>query len=394
MALPQAEGPPGRVAGLHRWTSPVDLGIGLVLAGAGVVSVSRIAEESHPWAELGAAVALVSLAFRTRAPVVMVALCCAGLAGYSLLPYPGTPLPFFVGILAVSFFAGAGIAGRQAVVAVLALMAAVLLVQLQTEATASADEQSWADVYLTPLVIVGGPALAGGLLRRSRRQTAELRRVTAELAAERLAHAEAAAAGERARIARELHDVISHSVSVMVVQAGAAEQALPAGSAAREQVHAIRTTGKEALAELRRQLGVLRADDQVGPAPLPGVDDIEALAAAGGATVLFEGSPRPDLPAGTALTAYRVVQESLTNARRHAFGGSVTVRVTFHNGGVDLVTEDTGGIQTSTGSGFGLRGIRERVEMYGGRVDVGPRTDGPGWCVHAWIPTIPAGAGP
>jgi hypothetical protein len=192
MAPSQDEGPRGRVVDVRRWTGPVDLGIGLVLAASGVVSVSRIAEESHPWAELGAAVALVSVAFRSTAPVVMVALCCAGLAGYSFLPYPGTPLPFFVGVLAVSFFAGAGLAGRQGVVAVLALMAVVLLVQLQTTATASADEQSWADVYLTPLVIVGGPALAGGLLRRSRRQTAELRRVTAELAAERLAHAEAA----------------------------------------------------------------------------------------------------------------------------------------------------------------------------------------------------------
>jgi signal transduction histidine kinase len=394
MAPPQDPGPRGQLAGIRRWTSPLDLGIAVVLAGAGVVSVARIAEETHPWAELGAAVALVSVAFRTKAPMVMVVLCCTGLAAYALLPYPGTPLPLFVGTLVVSFSAGAGIAGRPGLVAVVALMGVVLLIQLQTQATASADEQSWADVYLTPLVIVGGPALAGGLLRRSRHQTAELRRVTAELAAERLVHAEAAVAAERARIARELHDVISHSVSVMVIQAGAAEQALPAGDAARAQVHAIRTTGKEALAELRRQLGVLHPDDPVGPAPLPGIDDIEALAADGGATVLLEGTPRPDLPAGTSLTAFRVVQESLTNARRHAFGGSVTVRVTFHNGGIDLVTEDTGGIQTSTGSGFGLRGIRERVEMYGGRVEAGPRTNEPGWRVHAWIPTLPVEAGP
>jgi signal transduction histidine kinase len=360
------------------------LGVGLTVAG--VIAVAGIAGERHPWAELFAVAMLLPIALRTTAPAVMVGAFCLGLVGYALLPYPGTPLPFFVAVLVVSFSAGSSLDRRRAVAAVVALMAVTLVLQLRTRATATADELSWADVYLTPLVIIGGPAAAGALLRRSRRQTTELRRLAAELAAERHAHAEAAAAAERARIARELHDVIAHSVSVMVVQAGAAEQALSHDDPAREQVHAIRTTGKEALAELRRQLGVLRSEDDVGPAPLPGLDDIEQLARASGAELVVDGAPRGDLPPGAALTAYRVVQESLTNARRHADGGAVTVRLRYRSDGVELVTEDTGGSSTSRGGGFGLRGLRERVELYGGRVSAGPRVDGPGWRVCAWIP--------
>ena len=92
------------------------------------------------------------------------------------------------------------------------------------------------------------------------------------------------------------------------------------------------------------------------------------------------------VPAGPALAAYRVVQESLTNSSRHAAGSVVSVRLRVCGDGVDLVTEDTGGRATSAGSGFGLQGIKERVLMYGGQVDAGPRADGAGWRVHAWIP--------
>ena len=222
----------------------VDLVVGGGLAVAAAVAVAGLEQGSEPWSAVLAAVAVGSLAFRSTAPLVMVGVCSVGFAAYASVPSPGTPLPLFVGLLLVAFSAGERLEGRQRLLALLALVAAVLLLQLQTRASAAADERSWSDVYLTPLVLVGGPALAGGLLRRARQQAEQLRRLTAELAAERRAHAAAAAAAERARIARELHDVISHSVTVMVVQAGAAEKLLPADGPAAEQVRAIRGTGR------------------------------------------------------------------------------------------------------------------------------------------------------
>lgn len=363
----------------------LDMVAGCALAVAGAVSVAGLERQDEPWAALLAIVILGSVALRSVAPEAMVGGFSLGIAAYSFVPSPGTPLPFFIGMLVVAFSSGDRLGGRRRIIAVLGQMAVVLLLQLQTRGSADADELSWADVYLTPVVLVGGPALAGALLRRARHQAEQLRRLTAELAQERLAHAAAAATAERARIARELHDVISHSVTVMVVQAGAAEQLLPTDGPATEQLRAIRMTGKEALRELRRQLGLLRSEDEPRPAPPPGLAEIEPLAAAHGAAVTVAVDPGVQVPAGPALAAYRVVQESLTNAGRHAAGSTVSVNVCVGPTGIDLVTEDSGGVDTSTGSGFGLRGIRERVEMYGGHVDAGPREEG-GWRVHARIP--------
>ena len=161
----------------------------------------------------------------------------------------------------------------------------------------------------------------------------------ARLERERDAQARIAAAAERARIARELHDVVAHNVSVMVVQADGACYALDADpERARQALGAISATGRQALAEMRRLLGVLRSgDEQAELAPLPGIDQLRDLleqARAAGLTVSFtlEGVPRP-LPEGAALAAYRVVQESLTNTRKHGgIGASVAVTLAVHRG--------------------------------------------------------------
>lgn len=176
-------------------------------------------------------------------------------------------------------------------------------------------------------MLIGVPVVGGMLLRRSRHQTAELRRLGSELTSEREAHARDAAAAERNRIARELHDVISHSVSVMVVQAGAAEQQLPAESPAREQLLAVRRTGKEAL----------------------------------------------------------------TNARRHAAGAPVRVRVGRDDDRlvVDVVNGPGHALTDAVGGGHGITGMRERVAMYAGRLEAGPTNEG-GWGVHARLPFPPA----
>jgi signal transduction histidine kinase len=248
------------------------------------------------------------------------------------------------------------------------------------------------DVYVSPMVLLL-PVAGGMLLRRSRRQSAELARLGAELAAEREAHAEAAAAAERSRIARELHDVISHAVTVMVVQAGAAEQLLVDDHPARARVRAIRGAGKEALGELRRQLGLMRAGAHASPSPLPGLAQLSDLAGSSGARLTMAEDVPEQVPPGLALTAYRLVQEALTNANRHAPGAAVEVRVGWCGEELLVEVEDDGlGASAACGSGHGLRGMQERVEMYGGELDVGPCRDGRGWRVAARLP-IPARSG-
>ena len=222
--------------------------------------------------------------------------------------------------------------------------------------------------------------------------------------AERLAQARAAAAAERTRIARELHDVVGHSVTVMMVQAGAARMLVETDpAAARERLLAVEESGREALAEARRMLTMLRDGDEAEAlGPQPSVSDLDRLVAearsAGcdvGLTV--EGEPAL-LPPGEALAAYRIVQEALTNARKHAAGARVDVRLRYLPSALELAVENDGvdgdGANAWTGAaGHGVIGMRERVHLYGGRLDVGPRPDG-GFAVRARLPIESAEGAP
>jgi signal transduction histidine kinase len=244
--------------------------------------------------------------------------------------------------------------------------------------------------------------LLGDMMRWRRGFYAALEERAARLERERDAQAQIAAAAERARIARELHDVVAHNVSVMVVQADGASYALDADpERARQALSAIAATGRQALAEMRSLLGVLRSADDITAelAPQPGIEQLTGLleqARASGLPVSFtvEGVPRP-LPPSAALTAYRVVQESLTNARKHG-GPTVTATVTlrFCEDGVAVtVTDDGKGMaDPADGQGHGLIGMRERVELFGGTVSAGLRPGG-GYRVAATLP-VPALASP
>jgi signal transduction histidine kinase len=246
-------------------------------------------------------------------------------------------------------------------------------------------------------VMAGFAVLAwvlGDSMRYRRGYYLALEERAARLERERDAQAQIAAAAERARIARELHDVVAHNVSVMVVQADGAGYALDADpERAREALGAISRTGRQALAEMRRLLGVLRAEDEPATlAPLPDIDQLgELLEAtrAAGIPVRFtlEGVPRT-LPGGAGLAAYRVIQESLTNVRKHAGPeASATVLLRFCEDGVLLrVTDDGhGSAAASDGEGHGLTGMRERVGLYGGTVQAGPRPAG-GYQVTVQLP--------
>jgi signal transduction histidine kinase len=237
----------------------------------------------------------------------------------------------------------------------------------------------------------------GDSMRYRRAYYASLEERAAQLERDRDAQTQIAAAAERARIARELHDVIAHNVSVMVVQADGAAYALGHDPGrAREALAAISATGRQALTEMRVLLGVLRrADraDQAVLAPQPGIAQLDELldqARAAGLPVscAMEGEPR-QLPTGTALAAYRIVQESLTNTRKHAGPrASASVVLRYTDDAVELVITDDGlgTMAPGDGAGIGLTGMRERAAMYGGSVLARPRHGG-GFVVTARLPT-------
>jgi signal transduction histidine kinase len=253
-------------------------------------------------------------------------------------------------------------------------------------------------------IMFAGPSLiawvVGDSMRYRRAYYASLEDRAARLERERDAQAQVAAAAERARIACELHDVIAHNVSVMVVQADGASYAMDASpERARQALAAIAGTGRQALAEMRRMLGVLRNDEGgTGVVPLPGIGQLGELlqqTRASGLAVSFtvQGVPAP-LPGGLALAAYRIVQESLTNTRKH--GGpaaSAQVLLRYCEDALVLrITDDGFGAAAATdGAGHGLTGMRERVALYNGTLQAGPLPGG-GYQVMAMLPVAGAPA--
>jgi signal transduction histidine kinase len=245
------------------------------------------------------------------------------------------------------------------------------------------------------VLVVGMPFLLGLWVATRRALVAQLREEAERLEREQLLQAERARAQERARIARELHDVVAHRVGLMVLHAGALEVSL-ADPAAAEQAGLVRRTGREALEELRQVLGVLREHDDAAPLdPQPTLADLDRLAqqsrdAGMPVTVAVEGEPRR-LPATVERAAYRLVQEALTNVHKHARNASSEVAVGYGPDCLEVAVRNAappGGPHPGLalpGGGHGLVGLRERVTLLGGTFQAGPRLDG-GFEVRASIP--------
>lgn len=236
-----------------------------------------------------------------------------------------------------------------------------------------------------------------GDLARNRRLTMQsLEDRARRLEVERQQERDLAAADERNHIAREMHDIVAHSLSVMIAQADGARYAGAANPAvATSTLGTIAETGRASLREMRRLLGVLRNDDDAPVRPLPALADVPELIAiverAGlGTSLSWLGTPRRQLPAGAELTAYRVVQESLTNVLKHAGPhASASAALAWTAKGLEITVDDDGrgaaSDSTTTGAGQGIKGMAERLKLYDGTLETAPR-DGGGYRVHAVIP--------
>jgi signal transduction histidine kinase len=285
------------------------------------------------------------------------------------------------------------------------LVAAVVLPLQNNAATGISGVTLW-DIASGFGVVVGygGVIWAAGLSARylgQLRANAAERRLSAER--ERRDNARIAIAEERARIARELHDIVAHSLSVIILQANGAAYAFDHDQQrAREALRTIGATGADALDEIRRLVEMLRSDGgDATDRTVAALDQVEAVVqrardAGLAATLTVHGTP-PDVPGGVALAVCRIVQESLTNTLKHAGPRPVaTVTVSYRPGAIDIEVTDTGtpprfgGVETAGrelpgAGGHGLVGMRERVALYGGTFEAGPRPDG-GWRVHAGLP--------
>ncbi|WP_418961504.1 sensor histidine kinase [Streptomyces tritici] len=366
------------LGGANPWA--VDIGLALLVQAAMTMPfVVPRAPDLPPatWAAYGlTSLTVLPLVWRRRAPFTVLLAVMAASALYELaLDGPGQPLPY-TGLVVVYTIAALCPARVRLGTAALLAVAVPVSVWLNTR---SARE-------LTFSLFVFGAAYALGRLTDARQRAARV-------------EAERAAARERARIAREMHDILSHAVSLMVVQAEAGPLAVRrAPEKAEAAFDAISETGRDAMAQLREMLGVLRDGEDPAPrAPQPGLDALPELLArvrAGGLDVAYEtaGEVR-SVPPALGATVHRIVQEALTNVVKHAAAATATVRLARAPGRLTVtVTDDGRGPRGGASGGHGLVGLRERAAAHGGTAAAGAGPGGRGFEVRAEFP-LDEGAG-
>ena len=334
---------------------------------------------------------LAALLLRRRFPFAAPVAALAILTAESFISPEAVSGP--VTVLFVGFYCffvlGAGNEELRALAGALAGMVMIVVVEINTPGATVV----W-QLFLPALMLV---AWASGLVYGRRgRQARRLELRADQLAADYAAESARALAVERARIAREIHDIVAHNVSVIVLQARGGRRSLQQSPAeARQAFDSIESAGQQALVELRRLLGIVRADGETPElAPQPGLRNLNTLVhgvrdAGLPVSVRIEGRP-VDLPAGVDLAAYRVIQEGLTNSLKHAGAAEATVVVRYQGTAVELELGDDGdGTNGSAGAGRGLVGMRERVSLYGGSMHSGNRPGG-GYLITARLPVTAA----
>ena len=368
------------------------LGLGFALAGA-VIGQGKTDGPTGPlWFDLLAILAILTPLFARRrfpfgAPAAVgVAVVLTSFVDERLVPFD---FIIFLASCAAVFLIGL-IRERAQAVAGLVLAWGVVAV------VAYRDPLGNLDGFIAPSVIFGIIWTIAFALGRKFEEADEARERAARAERGREERARSAVTEERARIARELHDVVGHSVSVMTVQASAVRRLLrPEQQREREALLIVEQTGREALAEMRRMVGVLRRPEEAPAlAPQPSLEHLgklveQAREAGLPVDLRVEGEPLP-LPAGVDLTAYRLVQEGLTNTLKHARAERAQVLVRYSDGDIEVTVSDDGqGAGSGDGGGHGLVGMRERVAVYGGELEAGPRPEG-GYRLRAKLPLAPA----
>ena len=368
----------------------VDTAIVLVLVGSSAYDIwgRGVADpDSRPLVFLLVAATLAPLVRRRQAPLAVFLAVAAGVGAHTLAFGQWQSFQLFVAVVLAVFSVAAYAERRRAAIGV--AVATTLLVAASGAKLAAGDPFS---ELPGPFVILAAVVVGGRALARRRLEALRLTELNADLELRRQADALAAVEAERARIARELHDVVAHAVSVIVVQAQAAGRVLEGEQAsARESLHAIESTARTALVEMRRLLEMLRPEEGgSGLTPQPGLDQLGALVSqvreAGlDVELQVEGEPRA-VPAGVDLSAFRIVQEALTNVLKHAGPARTLVLLRYCPSGIELEVVDDGTSAGSAGRGHGLLGMRERAAVVGGLIETGPR-DGRGYAVRASLPT-------
>ena len=376
------------------WLGPGALAMGVAASG-----LAQIWLADNPSAEgwggprglstaIVVAAALSILAVRRRPIGGLAVSFCATCLNVALTAPTDGAFQTFVADIVLAFGVGAYVSDRRSYAAIAALLCGTVVF-----GTLVRLEQDYPSADFLPILVWFAAAWGVGRLVRSWRLRAmEMERLSRQLAAERDARAREAITVERARIARELHDVIAHNVSVMSVQATAAERVLAGDQPiVREALRTIQGTARATVDEMRRVLGILRAEgDDSGLAPQPGLDGLETLAeqarAAGLPVDLRVEANLPALPAGLELSAYRIVQEALTNTIKHAGDARAAVTVRYASNAVEIeVLDDGPGDDRGAGTRHGIAGMRERVALFGGELETGRREDG-GWRLRARLP--------
>jgi signal transduction histidine kinase len=330
-----------------------------------------------------ALVAAGALVFRRRAPFAAPLVLAAGAIAFSLLDPSGAynTDTMFLPLILAGWAAGALTDRRQAITAFAAVLVAGWTVFMR------APDVPWTELIWLSFPLTGIFVISAAATRHSERA-----RIAEERARRTEEEARHAVAEERNRITRELHDILAHSVSVMTVQASAVRRLLtPEQEREREALLTVEETGRKALAEMRRLFGIMRSDEEVAAlTPQPGLATlpmlVEQVRRSGLPVELsVEGQP-VDLPAGVDLSAYRIVQEALTNTLKHAGPAQAWVRVRYAGEDVEIeVVNDGRGQAESDGGGHGLVGMQQRAALCGGELESGPLPDG-GFKIAARLP--------
>jgi signal transduction histidine kinase len=382
---------------------------GLVLV-AGLVSLTVDPTADHPTPPDALAVVLVvvgfgAIALRRMRPVGVLVVVTLATIGYVVRDYPDNGLPVMA---MIALYTVATLRPRP----VWAVAVSVYLVLLLVSVITHPEELSLGD-FVGNVAIFGIAAVFGDSVRVRRAYTQTLEARAADLERNQQTEAQKAVAEERLRIARELHDVVAHAMSVVAVQSGVGAHVIDTDPAeAKRILENVKVTSREALDEMRRLLGVLRQQDADadGPsaapsvpsaggmdgalAPAPGLTGVESLAQgvreAGVPVTVTVTGDRVDVPRGVDLCAFRIVQEALTNVLKHAGPARAEVAVHYRPGSVAVVVSDDGrgasaGSGKEAGGGHGLLGMRERVAVFGGELTTGPRVGG-GFRVAATLP--------